>query len=374
MKILFVGDASNMHNCLAQALRDLGHTAIVASNGSHWMNTHRDIDLKRRPGKVGAVKYVLKLLSSLRQMRDFDVVETCGQVFFDLKPGKVRWAFDWLKRHNRCMLLGAIGTDYVYFTTCRDGKTYRYSDYMVGDKPSPFVLSQEYIDKREDLWGAPFMQEHSDYLLERYDGAISCLWEYQACYEPIFGNRLAYGGIPIDTANIDPITIDREPEKVKFFIGIQRDRNVLKGTDLLLEAARRTVDRYPNLCELTVVESIPYEEYIDLCRKSHVLLDQLYSYTPATNALLAMARGLVAVSGAEPEYYDLIGEHDNQPIINVSPLRVGDIDSKLEWLVQNKQLLPNLSRRSREFVVKHNDSHVVARRHMEFYEKILEKK
>ncbi len=87
-----------------------------------------------------------------------------------------------------------------------------------------------------------------------------------------------------------------------------------------------------------------------------------------------MARGLVAVSGAEPEYYDLIGEHDNQPIINVSPLRVGDIDSKLEWLVQNKQLLPNLSRRSREFVVKHNDSHVVARRHMEFYEKILEKK
>ena len=374
MKILFVGDASNMHNCLAQALRDLGHTAIVASNGSHWMNTHRDIDLKRRPGKVGAVKYVLKLLSSLHQMRDFDVVETCGQVFFDLKPGKVRWAFDWLKRHNRCMLLGAIGTDYVYFTTCHDGKTYRYSDYMVGDQPSPFVLSQEYIDKREDLWGAPFMQEHSDYLLERYDGAISCLWEYQACYEPIFGNRLAYGGIPIDTANIDPITIDREPEKVKFFIGIQRDRNVLKGTDLLLEAARRTVDRYPNLCELTVVESIPYEEYIDLCRKSHVLLDQLYSYTPATNALLAMARGLVAVSGAEPEYYDLIGEHDNQPIINVSPLRVGDIDSKLEWLVQNKQLLPNLSRRSREFVVKHNDSHVVARRHMEFYEKILEKK
>ena len=374
MKILFVGDASNMHNCLAQALRDLGHTAIVASNGSHWMNTHRDIDLKRRPGKVGAVKYVLKLLSSLHQMRDFDVVETCGQVFFDLKPGKVRWAFDWLKRHNRCMLLGAIGTDYVYFTTCHDGKTYRYSDYMVGDQPSPFVLSQEYIDKREALWGAPFMQEHSDYLLERYDGAISCLWEYQACYEPIFGNRLAYGGIPIDTANIDPITIDREPEKVKFFIGIQRDRNVLKGTDLLLEAARRTVDRYPNLCELTVVESIPYEEYIDLCRKSHVLLDQLYSYTPATNALLAMARGLVAVSGAEPEYYDLIGEHDNLPIINVSPLRVGDIDSKLEWLVQNKQLLPNLSRRSREFVVKHNDSHVVARRHMEFYEKILEKK
>lgn len=373
MKILFVGDASNMHNCLAQALRDLGHSAVVASNGSHWMNTHRDIDLKRQPGKIGTVKYGLKVLRSLSKMRDFDVVETCGQVFFDLKPPKVRKLFDWLKRHNRCMLLGAIGTDYVYFTTCRDRKTYRYSDYMVGDKPSPFVLSQEYIDKREALWGAPFMKEHSDYLLKNYDGAISCLWEYQACYEPIFGERLAYAGIPIDTASVEPIILDHEPDKVKFFIGIQRDRNILKGTNLLLEAARRTVDRYPSLCELTVVESVPYEKYVDLCRQSHVLLDQLYSYTPATNALLSMARGLVAVSGAEPEYYDLIGEHDNQPIINVSPLVEGDIDAKLEWIVKNKNLLPDLSRRSREFVVKHNDSHVVAQRHVEFYDKILNK-
>ena len=84
MKILFVGDASNMHNCLAQALKDLGHTAVVASNGSHWMNTHRDIDLKRGPGKIGAVKYVLKVLSSLPQMRSFDMVVTCGHIFLDL--------------------------------------------------------------------------------------------------------------------------------------------------------------------------------------------------------------------------------------------------------------------------------------------------
>jgi len=374
MKILFVGDASNMHNCLAQALRDLGHTAVVASNGSHWMNTHRDIDLKREPGKAGTIKYGLKLLSSLRQMRNFDVVETCGQVFFDLKPKKVRWLFDWLKRHNRCILLGAIGTDYVYFKTCHDGKTYRYSDYMVGDKPSPYALSQEYIDKKESLWGAPFMKEHSDYLIKNYDGAISCLWEYQSCYEPIFGERITYAGIPIDTASIEPVIIDHEPEKIKFFIGIQRDRNILKGTDLLLEAARRTVDRYPTLCELTVVESVPYKEYVDLCMQSHVLLDQLYSYTPATNALLSMARGLVAVSGAEQEYYDLIGEHDNQPIINVSPVVEGDIDAKLEWLVHNKHLLPDMSRRSREFVVKHNDSHVVAQRHLDFYETLLSKK
>ena len=374
MKILFVGDASNMHNCLAQALRDLGHTAIVASNGSHWMNTHRDINLKRSPGKIGAVKYVLDVLRALPKMRGFDVVVTCDDIFLDLKPAKVRRVFDWLKQHNRCMVMGAIGTDYVYYQACHDGKTYRYSDYMVGDKPSPYALSSEYQAKHEDNWKLPLMHEHSNHILGNIDGAISCLWEYHECYKPLLGDKLAYGGIPIDTASVEPIILDREPEKVNFFIGIQRDRNILKGTDLLLEAARRTVDRYPTRCELTVVESVPYDEYIKMLCSSHVLLDQLYSYTPATNALLAMARGLVAVSGAEPEYYDFIDEHDNQPIINVSPIVDGDIDAKLEWLVKNKHQLPDLSLRSREFVEKHNEAHVVAQRHLEFYEKLLIKK
>lgn len=374
MKILFVGDASNMHNSLAQALRDLGHTAVVASNGSHWMDTRRDINLKRGPGKVGAVRYVLDVLRALPAMRGFDVVETCGHIFLDLKPGKVRWVFDWLKRHNRSIVLSALGTDYVYYSACHDGKTYRYSDYMLGDKPSPYALSSEYQAKHEENWSKDFMREHCNYVLQRIDGAVSCLWEYQACYEPLLGNRVAYGGIPINTASVKPSFIEADPEKVKFFIGIQRDRNILKGTDVLLEAAQRTVDRYPNLCQLEVVESIPYEEYIKRLTTSHVILDQLYSYTPATNAMLAMARGLVAVSGAEPEFYDLIGEHENQPIVNVNPLIEGDIDAKLEWIVKNKNLLPQLSRRSREFVEKHNEAHVVAKRYLNFWNKVLENK
>ena len=84
-----------------------------------------------------------------------------------------------------------------------------------------------------------------------------------------------------------------------------------------------------------------------------------------------MVRGVVAVSGAEPEYYDFIGEHDCQPIINVSPLVEGDIDNKLAWIVEHRDLLPALSRQSREFVIKHNDNRLVARRHLDFWQKIM---
>ena len=61
MKILFAGDASNMHNCLAQELRRMGHEATVASDGSRWMDTHRDINLKRGPGLLGALRYLFDI-------------------------------------------------------------------------------------------------------------------------------------------------------------------------------------------------------------------------------------------------------------------------------------------------------------------------
>ena len=106
-------------------------------------------------------------------------------------------------------------------------------------------------------------------------------------------------------------------------------------------------------------------------RASHVILDQLYSYTPATNALIAMAQGLVAVSGAEPEYYALIGETANRPIVNVNPAIAGDIDHQLEHIILNKSRLPQWSRQSRDFVVKRNAAPVVAQRHLDFWNQLL---
>ena len=58
----------------------------------------------------------------------------------------------------------------------------------------------------------------------------------------------------------------------------------------------------------------------------------------------------------------------------MSPIVEGDIDAKLEWIVQNKHQLPRMSRESREFVVRHNDYMVVAQRHVEFWNKILKAK
>lgn len=370
MKILFVGDASNLHNCLAQQLRQTGHIAVVASNGSTWMNTRRDINLLRRPGKMGAVRYVIDILKALSQMRGYDIVQIAGPIFLSLKPGKVRLVLDYLKRHNGRVVMSALGTDRVYYDACHDGHTYRYSDYRLGNDPSPYVQSAEYQAQRQDNWSQPFMKEHSDYVVNAIDGATACLWEYYAAYRPILGERVVHTGIPIDVQALSFRPLDNVPDKVRFFLGIQNDRTVIKGTDRMHEALKRVCAYRPEECEMVVARSVPYAQYVQMMQSSHVLLDQLYSYTPATNALLAMAQGLVAVSGAEPEFYDLINEHDNQPIINVDPMIDGDIEAKLNWIIDNKHLLPQLSKQSREFVEKHNAASVVAQRHINFWNEI----
>lgn len=371
MKILFAGDASNMHNCLAQELRRMGHEAVVASDGSRWMDTHRDINLLRRPGKLGALRYLMDVYRALPQMQGFDIVEIASPIFLRLRPHRNAKVFDYLKAHNRCMVLSALGTDVVYYDACHDGHTFRYSDYMLGDEPSPYVGSSEYLAQQQDNWKQPFMREHNDHILAGIDGAVACLYEYYAVYRPLLGDKVAYADIPIDIDALSFRPLEQALDKVRLFIGIQRDRHVIKGTDKLLAAMKRVHDRYPAITELEVVENLPYDEYTRRMRASHIILDQLYSYTPGTNALIAMAQGLVAVSGAEPEYYELIGETANRPIVNVSPLVEGDIDQKLSWLVEHRDQLPQMARASRAFIEKHNAVAVVAQRYLDFWNKLL---
>ena len=364
MKILLLGDASNFHATLAESLKAKGHSVVVASGGSGWMNTVRNINLYRAPGIAGTAKYALKLLKELPKMKGYDIVQVHNPIFLHLRPEKMEKIFDRLRKNNGKIVYEALGTDYNYVKACTEGKLFKYSDYRIGSERSPYSMASP---ENEKAWFAPEMKAYTEHFIDKVDGIIACLWEYYATYKDIAPEKLGYGGIPVNVKDIVPSPVETEPEKVKFFIGIQRDRSILKGTDRMLEALKAVASKYPDKCEMCIVENRPYKEYIELLHSSHVILDQLYSYTPATNALLAMARGMIAVSGAEPEYYDFIGETENRPIVNVSPVIENDIYNKLEQIVLNKSRLPEMSKRSIEFAVKHNAADTVADRHLNFW-------
>ena len=57
MKILLLGEYSNVHWTLAEGLRRLGHHVTVVSNGDFWKNYPRDIDLSRSTGLLGTLHF-----------------------------------------------------------------------------------------------------------------------------------------------------------------------------------------------------------------------------------------------------------------------------------------------------------------------------
>ena len=59
MKILLIGEFSNLHWTLAEGLRALGHEVCVVSDGNHWKNYKRDItQLRPTNNKIDGIKSV----------------------------------------------------------------------------------------------------------------------------------------------------------------------------------------------------------------------------------------------------------------------------------------------------------------------------
>jgi glycosyltransferase involved in cell wall biosynthesis len=102
---------------------------------------------------------------------------------------------------------------------------------------------------------------------------------------------------------------------------------------------------------------------------SDVLLDQLYSYTPAMNALLAMAKGIVVVGGGEEEHYQLIGEKTLRPIVNVQP-NEESVFEQLEQLLLQPEMIKRRSKESIEYVKKHHDAQKIAQSYLDFWSKM----
>jgi hypothetical protein len=135
----------------------------------------------------------------------------------------------------------------------------------------------------------------------------------------------------------------------------------------MLRALERLQQQYPHQCEIVKAESVPYEEYQHLMNSSDIILDQLYSYTPAMNALLAMSKGLILVGGGEPENYGIINETELRPIINVLPDEE-DVFRQLEAIVLHPECIERLSRESRQYIERHHDHKKVAQQYIVFWE------
>lgn len=362
MKILLVGEYSNVHWALAQGLRALGHEVTVVSDGDSWKNYQRDIDLKRASlGRWDTLRYLWKLKRLMPKLRGYDVVQLINPVFLDIKAERILPYYQQLRRQNRSMFMGAFGMDKYWVKVCLDCKTFRYSDFNMGTE----VRHSDYNDICIADWLEGPKGILNDQIAHDCDGIISGLYEYEMCYRPYFADKLQYIPYPIE---VQPVTPRHAELPLHFFIGIQPSRNAYKGTDIMLRALERLKQQYPDRMIIEKAENVPFPIYQQMIQRSDLLLDQLYSYTPAMNGLLAMSKGLVLVGGGEPEHYDLLGEKELRPIVNVFPTEE-DVYQKLEDIVLHPEKVDQMKADSITYIKRHHDHVKVARQYLEFWSK-----
>lgn len=357
MRILFIGDYSNLHATLASELRRRGHHVDVMSDGCGYMNVPTDFFIERRKGFFGGFRYLYDLFNLLPRLKDYDVVQLINSNFLSLRPGKIKYFFERIKDQNRSVFLTLAGNDYYFSKACNDAKIFRFSEFKIGDKPTEFHTVNP---ERLYGWISNDNKKWSEYLYEKIDGAVSVLPEYDMAAKDILGNRLTFSNLPIDLSNLNPNPIDFD-KPIKLFIGMRGGMEVQKGTRILHTIAKDIERELPEKVEVECVRNLSLKEYLLRMNSSNIVLDQLYSYSPGMNALYAMALGKVAGTGAQPEYYEYLGNPPEKPVFCLSPLDT-DIKERLVNLVNNPDEIARIGQESRKLVETHNDVKIVAER------------
>ena len=365
MKILLIGEYSNVHWTLAEGLRESGHKVTVISNGDFWKNYPRDIDVSRPEGAWAGIRMMARIYSLLPRLRGYDIVQFINPMFFELKAERLFSLYRYLRRHNRRVVLGAFGMDWYWVHTCTNEKPLRYSDFNIGDT----VRTDEPALKERRDWLGTAKEELNHLMADDCDAIVTGLYEYDVCYRPHFPQKTHFIPFPIKMPETYA-TEQCKKSKVSVFIGINKERSVYKGTDIMLQAALDVRSKYAHRMKLNIAESVPFQEYQKMMEGSDAILDQLYSYTPSMNPLMAMSKGIICIGGGEPENYDIIGEKELRPIINVQP-NYESVYNELEQFVTHPERIPALKWQSVEYIRRHHDHIKVARQYEKLYASLL---
>ena len=370
MKILMIGDYSNLHACLAEELKKRGHDVTLVSDGGAYMKTESDIELQRKPGLLGSFQYVYKILSYLPSWTGYDVVQLINPSTFFLKSNKLRIIYDILKKNNKSVFLTLCGDDHFFVKDCVETDLFRFSEYRIGHEPTLYVKE---MPLERTVYLQPQFADYTSHLYSTIDGAMSTLPEYDMSARLHMNpDKISFTNLPIQLDSLQYSKLDlRGP--IKILVGMKGNKETQKGTAKMLEICKSIESELPEVCEVRAVKNLSLSDYLEEVRNSHIVIDQLYSYSPGMNALQTMALGRITASGGQPEFYEYIGE-SNHPIFCLSPLEDdASIKSRLKNLILDKDMLQKMSEDGRKFVEKYNDVRKIAPLFEQHWKKMMPK-
>ena len=377
MRILLVGEYSRFHNSLKEGLVSLGHEVLIIGDND-FKNYPLDISVfakafkknyllnKFRQGIFRLFKFDLaqvetayRFYTNRKKLVGFDVVQLINEYPLQSTVFLEKKMLSYIFKNNSKIFLSSCGDDYMSVNYMLEGK-FRYSVVTpcIGNPElghCPYTL--RYATK-------PFQELH-EFVFENTIAVIPGDLDYAI---PLQNHPHTTALIPYpintDTLKYCPLEI---AEKIIIFHGINEANYFKKGNNYFEAALQIIQNKYPHTVEIIIAKSVPYATYIDLYEKSHIVLDQVFSYDQGYNALEAMAKEKVVFTGAETEFlahYKLT----ETVCINALP-EVSSIVNELSFLIENPTEITAIGKRARAFIEKEHDYKVIAERYLQTWMK-----
>ncbi len=373
MKILLIGEYSRLHNSLKEGLQVLGHDVFIIGDGDHFKNFEVDYSIRPtffshwffrklnnfccRIFKIDFTKLerAYRFYSFIPQLKNFDIVQLINSDAIETYPIFSKFLFKKVFSQNKKRALLVCGDETPVIDYLLKGEL-RYSVLTpLLENPSlekKFNFSLKYIQKNyRNLFG---------FISENISKTITSDLDYKIPMDRMgFQTILIPNPVNIKKIPFKPLEIS---EKIIIFLGINIGSSIKKGTVYFEEALEIILQKYPEKVEIIITRSIPYNEYINIYNKAHILLDQVYGFDQGYNALEAMAKGKVVFTGAENEfneYYNLT----ERVAVNALP-DVPYLVNEISFLIENPNEIFEMSKRARAFIEKEHDYVKIAKEYL----------
>ncbi len=376
MRILLVGEYSNLHNSLKAGLQALGHEVILLSTGDAFKKLPSDIDVRGkriqdnrflnliRHGIFKVTKQDLALIETafktkriLKKQKPFDVIQLINEYPLKTPYRHERKIIKLLRKLGDRMIVLASGDDHIYLSNIEQLPHHPMRQHA---GKVTFGYSQKYLTEKH--------KKFHDLVFRLKDLVIASDLDYHTIYN---GRKEYYGMIP-NPVNLDKIHVPPFPstEKIKVFHGINRSNYHKKGNDIFERALHIILKKYGDRVQVLTTESLPYADYINLYNDSHIIMDQCYALDQGYNALEAMAKGKVVFTGAGDAFCKRYGLCQNEVAIHTIP-DVDKIVDDLSQLVENPEKMIEISKKARQFVSENHDYKEVAKQYVAAYESVM---
>lgn len=353
MKILLLGEFSALHKNLKEGLVELGHDVTIASSGDGFKAIEADIDLSIKGNifnkvikKISQREYILNLV------KEYDIVQLISPFIFYIQLFPNKYFFNRLIENSKRIYMLSAGDD-SYF--------WKYGRKKLAYGPFDDFLKYDCNGKKKYFMESRRAFEINKFMADNCNGIIPIIYEYEVSYYT-HSNLLQTVPIPMNIKKInyqENIILD----KLVIFHGL--NRYGFKGTRHVEEAFKILKNKYSNDLELIIDGNMPLNKYLEVMKKTNIVIDQTNSYSLGVNGIYALAMGKVVLGGAELESLKSLGV-EHSPVINIKPNAQSIVDA-VEKLMKNKEKIKEIGLESRKFVEEVHGYKTIAKKYLEVW-------